>query len=626
MAAGNHSVFTLRPVGYRGVTLGDSLWKRQFDQTMEMYLAIPDDSLLHPFRKQAGLPAPGRPLDGWYGKGMSTFGQKLSAFAKAWTGTGEGRFKEKALHLASEWFACADHAPQLLEHDTYVFDKLIGGLIDLHEHLDCDRALEFVGKLTDSAIRRFKHDIPRDGIQNEHLWGPHMIEWYTLPEQLLRAYRITRDAKYLDFAKEWDYAFYWQHALDGDFRIGARHAYSHINALSSGAQLYLATGEEKYLKAIIAIHDEVLAYHTFATGGYGPAESLFVDRDSWLGDSLKPAWDAGLQDPVYTAFDEKPKARDDRWGSCEVSCCAWAVFKICGYLLSITGEARFGDWAERMLVNGVGGQLPITQDGKVMYYAGYWLDGAVKTTEDRRMFDDGSNFHWQCCTGTFPQDVAEYCNLLVYLDDEGVSISQYLPFAADFSVGGRSVTLVNESNWPAKSRLRFTVRVSEDTEFRLRLRVPSWLTEAAIVKVNGVRQDIACMPNKWAEIRRVWKNGDVVSADFPHTLRFSSVDAHSPEVMALHYGPMVLVADETALFHGDVAHPETWILPERQEGAEGPDGRVKSLAFRTEPGHVGGYDFLTRCFVPYHEVGEMQWYHMYNRVTQECDATVPAGG
>jgi hypothetical protein len=36
--------------------------------------------------------------------------------------------------------------------------------------------------------------------------------------------------------------------------------------------------------------------------------------------------------------------------------------------------------------------------------------------------------------------------------------------------------------------------------------------------------------------------------------------------------------------------------------------------FQTDPGHAGAYDFITREFVPYYKVGEMEWYYMYNRI------------
>ncbi len=598
------NISMLRAADYRNVVLQDSHWKRQLDDTMEFYLSISDDSLLYPFRKKAGLPAPGRPLEGWYGNGAHSFGQKLAAFARAYTLTGDGRFREKALYLTGQWIACVEVNPELLNQGTYVFDKLIGGLIEVAEQLNYPRALEYVEKLTDVAMNRFKRDVPDDGIQDERLWKHGMIEWYTLPENLLRAWQLTGKEKFREFALVWDYHYMWDHALAGDFAIGGRHAYSHINALSSAARLYEATGEKKYLDAMIAIYDEVAAHQCYATGGYGPAETLYAKKASYLSDAIKPNWDN--PDPQYDSFAAMPKVRDDRWGSCEVSCCAWAVFKACNYLLQYTGDARFGAWAELLLINGTGGQPPITKDGKVMYYANYFLDGAIKTTEDRRLNADGSNFHWQCCTGTFPQDVVEYGNMLYYFDDGGVYVSQYLPSTMRFRALGREVTLTNCSRYPEESRVKFLVQTADTARFTLRFRVPSWCDHVSVM-INGQAETVEAKPDTWGVIDRLWTDGDTVSIDFPFRLHFTPVDSHNPDIAALSYGPVVLVADEIALFKGDIAAPETWIRPVKDE----------PMAFETLPGHVGGYDFITRKFTPYYRVGEMKWYYMYNRVLPE---------
>ena len=595
----------LKPAMYENVELLESHWSKQFSETMELYLSISDDSLLFPFRKRAGLDTPGQPLTGWYGNSATTFGQKLAAFAKAYKATGDGRLKEKALYLAEEWSTCMDANPDALKYDTYSYDKLMGGLLEIYEHLGCEKALEYIEKLTDKAIASFKQDVADNGIQDEHLWKNSMIEWYTLPENILRAYQITGKEKYKEFAAVWDYKYMWDHALSDDFGIGARHAYSHINALSSAARLYWTSGDQKYLQAMIKIYDEVTQNQTYATGGYGPAEALYVNKESYLGDALKPTWDSDLEEPSYISFDGgSSRVRDDRWGSCEVSCCAWAVFKACNYLMMLTGEARFGGWVEQMLYNGTGGQIPITSDGKVMYYANYWLDGAFKTTEDRRLGADGSNFHWQCCTGTFPQDVAEYFNLLYYFDDRGVFVSQYLPSQTTFKAGGSIVTLKNCSKYPEESRIKFIVSTPKDVSFAFRFRVPSWVGADSSVIVNGQRLQMELTPDSWGVIEREWADGDVISIDFPFHLRFEPVDTSSPEIMALLYGPIVLAADESTIFTGDPKNPEQWI-----HAAEG-----KPFEFETEPGYVSGYDFLTRRFVPYYKIGEMEWYYMYNRV------------
>jgi DUF1680 family protein len=587
---------------YENVLLKNSLWERQRRDTIELYLNISNDDLLHIFRTRAGLPSKVEGLRGWYGTGATTFGQKLGALAKWYKATGDYRLKEKALFLADEWGSCAQASEKNIDvYDTYGYDKLMGGFLDMVEYLDYKKGLEYISRLTDSAIRRFRREIKRDGLQDSDLNG--MIEWYTLPEQLYRTYKITGEIKYLDFAREWDYDYYWNKICAHDFSIGPRHAYSHVNALSSAARAYQATADRKYLDVMEIAYDELLLNHTFATGGYGPAECLYAEVDGYLGNSLMDTWDRGCQID-YTNFGGGRVARSDVWGSCEVSCCAWAIFKFCNYMLKFTGQAKYGHWVENILYNGLGGQLPITPQGKVMYYASYFVNGGLKTTEDRRLFDNGSAFEWQCCTGTFPQDTAEYVNLLYYHDDNHLYVNQYLPSNVNFTINSVRVTLENYSLFPEEKTLYFRVSASAPAEFALCFRIPFWAAGKNTYKINCKEVKPIMNDRGWAEIHRPWNDGDIIEIGYEFALKFKPVDKQHPDIAALCYGPFVLAADAMTLLKGDIDAPETWIHPVSGE----------YCVFETASGHVGGYDSIRRRFKPYYSIPEMEWYFMYNKI------------
>ncbi|MDO4293577.1 MAG: glycoside hydrolase family 127 protein [Eubacteriales bacterium] len=596
----------LQNFGYRDVELKESHFKAQRDGLIETYLAIPNDDLLHYFRQVAGLVEEDGGLEGWYGNNACTFGQKLGAFARLYLVTGDVRLKDKALALADGWGVCAAASQAVIDvNDTYVYDKVMGGFADMLEYLQYEPARDYLRRLTKSAMERFQREVPRDGLQT---MSPSMIEWYTLPEQLYRAYVLTGEELYLTFAGEWDYPYFWDKLLKRDFQIGPRHAYSHVNCLSSAAMAWQVTGEQRYLEAMRIAYDEILQNHTFATGGYGPAETLFPDEEGYLGDSLKAAWDTDKRHETYVNFGNSVRGRDDKWGSCEVSCCSWAVFKLCNYLLTFTGEAKYGDWAEKLLYNGCGGQPPITGEGKVMYYADYFINGGFKSTEDGRTHGDGCSFEWQCCTGTFPEDVAEYANMLYYRDETGLYVSQYLPSRVAFAIGGEKVSLENTSAYPKEKQLRFVLHSTAPVHFALRFRVPAWAAGKNSVRINGQTVDAAALPNSWLVLERTWQEQDVVEIDFAFTLRLEAADAYSPRVAALCYGPLVLVCNKMSLLDADMAHPEEWLEPIEKEGY--------SFAFRTKPGHVKPFHRLVREFYPYYEVPEKEWYYMYNRFAE----------
>lgn len=250
---------------------------------------------------------------------------------------------------------------------------------------------------------------------------------------------------YFDFAREWDYPYFWDKRLRKDFTVGPRYTYSHVNSLSSAAMAYLATKDESYRN---------------------------------FGDSVC--------------------VRDDKWGSCEVSCCSWAVFKLCNYLLMLTGEARFGDWG-------------------------------------------GSS----CTTAA-----AEYANMLYYQDREGLYVSQYLPSQVRYKIEDTEFALENVSLYPKEKLLHFVLHGEKEKRFASHFRVPTWASGANRIWVNGEAVAITVCPNEWASLNRCWKEG-------------------------------------------------------------------YSFSFRTKPGHVKPFAHLTRDFYPYYEVGEREWYYMYNRIEKK---------
>ena len=600
--------YKLNGFEYRDVTLLQSPFLSQRQETIELYLKHPTlEDILFGDRQLAGLCAEGDGMPGW----GPSIGQYFGAYAKLYRATGDRRIFDKCMALFNGWTECADLNEAVLDKGTYMFDKFIGGLLDMYEYMDVKRTRAYIWRLTEHAKVNFDTSIPRDGVQDDRMKG--QIEWYTLPEQLYRAYQLFGDPLYKEFAEVWLYDYMWDKIAADDFSIGPRHAYSHVNCLSSAARAYMVTEDEKYLTVIEKAYQGLLARHTYATGGYGPAETLFGESEGYLGDMLKSPWDfKDVLGSVYKSFWGGTVVRSDTWGSCEVSCCAWAVFKLCNYLLKLTGDARYGAWAEKLLVNGLLGQLPITENGKVMYYANYFINGAVKSVEDRRLTDGGGNNVWQCCTGTFPQDVAEYANMIYYQDDDGLYISQYIPSKVEFEHKGQRITLASTARFPEDQQAVFSLHMEKPIAFALKVRIPAWITADACAYINGVRQDANLTPDTWLTLDRTWQDGDTVRVDFPYALSIQPVDSVSENIAALTYGPVVLACDEMTLLLGDKNRPEEWLKP--VQGA--------FATFETLPGHAGRQKSITRRFRPYYQFGAMEWYFMYCRI-YEGAASIP---
>jgi len=369
----------LQPFDYHGVRITGGIFRRQLDQAVEDYLRIPNDDLLLGFRKRAGLPAPGNELGGWYSDDVfHVFGQLLSGFARMYAATGEPNCKAKADALLDGWTKCIEkdgyfYYSRKPNAPHYIYDKMVGGLVDMAVYCGRQDALASLARITGWAEKNLDRS-------NRYAYG--QTEWYTLSENLYRAYLVTGDERYKRFAKVWEYTPYWrQYAVgksifdkrpDGS-QTGRYHAYSHVNNLGGAALAYRVNGDRWYLDTIEKAYAFLQSDECFATGGFGPDEAL-VPKE------------------------QLPRMLESTTSTFETQCGTWAVFKLCKNLIALTGDAKYGDWIEKVAYNGIAATIPMTADGRVFYYSDYNPFGASKVN-----IDTG----WTCCTGTRPMAIAD---------------------------------------------------------------------------------------------------------------------------------------------------------------------------------------------------------------------------
>ena len=541
---------------YQGVRLRDSRWRRQIYAAREFYLGLPDDDILKGFRAAAGLPAPGKPLGGWCKENSSTvFGQWLSGMARLSRATGDTAIRDKAARLLTEWAKTVKLDGNCgMRH--YSFDKLVCGLVDMDRYAGHPDAVPLLEKTTGWARRTFEHEnmvvVPA---HNTMYYGLPQ-EWYTLSENLYRAYQQTGNPDFKTFAEVWLYREYWSKFADTASPAGAQgvHAYSHVNTFSSAAMTYAVTGDPMYLRVIRNAYDYLQSTQCYATGGYGPNER-FMSPDGSLGRALE--------------------TRSDTF---ETVCGSWAGFKLSRYLMRFTGEARYGDWIERLLYNGVGASLPLRPGGRNFYYSDYRISGGMKV-------DYWENF--TCCSGTYIQNMADYHNLIYYKDASNLYVNLYVPSEVTWSRPAGDVRLTQETGYPETDTSTLTVEMKQSADFTLKLRVPAWSRDMSL-KVNGADAGVPCKPGEWAANARTWKSGDRVEIRIPLRLRTEAVDRWHPDRVAVLRGPVVLALDYN--YHDPAFElPKTdadlnrWLVPDDKPAVfrvQRPDGRAVRLKFR----------------------------------------------
>jgi len=553
---------------YSGVRLLEGRFKSQYEAARDLFFNIPNDNLLLGFRQRAGLPALGAPLIGWYGGEwadsnntsikdpdiFNAFGQFISGMARMYKATNDTAMIEKASYLIDEWakaiapdgyfyYSRQPHFPH------YIYEKTVCGLVDMYAYGGNKQAISHLERITAWAEKNLDRTrrTPRDG---ERGFSADGTEWYTLSENLYRAYQLTGDARYKKFGDVWHYDDYWDQFSRPNPRPDHCHAYSHCNTLSSAAMAYIVTGEPKYLACIVNAHDWFQRTQVYATGGFGPDEELMPPNGS-LGDSL---------DTVSATF--------------ETGCGSWAIFKLSRYLMSITGQAKYGDWVEQMLYNGIGAGLPMQADGHTFYYSDYRVGRGIKVyREDQK---------WCCCSGTYPQAIADYHNLIYLHDDGGLYVNLFLPS----KVSWRGVTLKQETAYPESQNSTLTLQMARTPQFSLRIRIPGWCKGASII-LNG-EQNVSCIPGTWASLERKWSSGDRVSIELPMEVRATCVDQQHLKRIAYVYGPTVLVKRNKPL---------------------GSDSFSKFV--RQREGNTFRLALGEQEFVPFYSVGFHEPYEMY---------------
>ncbi|MGB8259813.1 MAG: beta-L-arabinofuranosidase domain-containing protein, partial [Terracidiphilus sp.] len=363
----------LAQFGYADVALTEGPLRQQFDSNHAFYSGLDEDALLKPFRERSGLPAPGGKMGGWYSwapledldkpgdNGFApchSFGQYLSGLARDCAATSNSATQQKVHRLVQGLGqAISEHFWEGNRFPAYTYDKLSIGLTDAYLLAQAPDALKILDKVLDTVSSH----LPSGGISRAAQYArPHTDDsfcWdepYTVPENAFLAWQRGAGRRYMEqairfLADDW----YFDPLARGENVLPGKHAYSHVNCLSSAMQAYLVLGSEKHLRAAENAFEFLRTTQSFATGGWGPDETFRAPGSGEVGESLTR---------THSSF--------------ETPCGSYAHFKITRSLLRVTRDSRYGDSMERVLYNTILGVKPIQKDGHGFYYSDYNNDGS----------------------------------------------------------------------------------------------------------------------------------------------------------------------------------------------------------------------------------------------------------
>lgn len=545
----------LRPIDLSMIRLTDGPCKVAQEANRRYLHRLDPDRLLRNFRITAGLDAPGKPLGGWEAPTCEVrghfVGHYLTACALMYKTAGDIKLKERGDTMVAEFAKCqqalgGDYLSAYPEHfwdrleamkkppwaPYYTIHKIMAGLVDMHRLAGNKQALEVVCGMA----RYFKGRIDKLPLKR---WDQVLtVEFGGMSEVLHDLYGITRDPNHLALAHKFDQgAFLGPLALEWD-NLSGLHANTQIPKICGACRRYELLGDERYRDLTEFFYDRVVNARSYCTGG--------SNRDEH--------W-------------PEPNKLADTLGSTNQECCTtYNMLKVARYLMTWTGDARYGDFYERAFFNGILGTQDPT-DGMLMYFVPLGT-GYTKRTGGRGFSKPFDSF-W-CCTGTGIESFAKLGDNIYFRDDEGIVINQYIPSILDWTPAGLSLEI--KTRYPEEDTVTIEVGLDQIRPATMRLRIPHWVTGKPTITVNDQAVEVDAKPGTFCPIEREWADGDVVRLRLPMGLRTCAMP-DDPALRAIMYGPCVLcgITKEPVYFVGDPSSLSSWIKP-----VEG-----KPLTFRT---------------------------------------------
>lgn len=513
------------------------------------------DRLLEGYRKRPGRQA-------WDGEHV---GKWLHAATLAWVNTGDPALRQKLDDVAAELVKCQEPDGYLgtyldrdrwTEWDVWSHKYNLIGLITYMHWTGNLAPLPACRRMGDLLCNTFG-DEPgkRDIIKAGHHVG---LAPTSVLEPMVLLYRMTGEPRYLDFCKyilrAWEQpngpkvisTLLTQKRVD---KVGNGKAYEMLSCLNGALEYYRTVGDPQILEACLNAWQDIVDKRLYLTGAASYGELFHGDYD------LPNVKNVGETCVTVT----------------------WLQFN--AQLLRLTGEARFAEQLERVVLNQLLGAQRC--DGAAW---GYYVQ-----MEGKKPYS--SNLDGHCCLSSGPRGVALIPTFAVATDEAGVVVNLYDRGTARLSLHDQTaVKLDIDTLYPEDGRIRITIEPATKKAFAMKLRIPAW-NPNPVMRVNGRRVSAAYGEDGYASIRRTWDKGDRIELRLKLEPRVIIGEHSNGGKAALMYGPLVLAADEGLLGKGlnldavTLAGTDLRALSVKPEPAAGalktwPGARVFSLNAR----------------------------------------------
>ncbi len=370
---------------------------------------------------------------------------------------------------------------------------------------------------------------------------------------LVKLYRVTNDKRYLDFAR-----FLLDMRGRADKRTlfpdpaqsgqGASYLQDHLpvtqqkeavgHSVRAGYMYAAMTDiaaiqhDKAYLDALLAIWNDVVEHKQYLTGGLGARGH---------GEAFGEAYEL----PNDVAYAE--------------TCAAVANMLWNHRMFLLTGDSKYMDVFERVLYNGF--LAGVSLEGDQFFYVN------PLASDGKRKFNVGQAatrapwFGTSCCPTNVVRFMPSLPGYVYATKADTLYVNLFLTNQAKLTVGGNTVNLQQQTNYPWDGKITLTVRPAKPQPFTLLVRLPGWASGKPMpgqlyqyvdtepgtpqLRVNG-RAVRYTVQNGYASIRRNWLPGDRLELTMDMPVR--QVKANERVVddagkVAIERGPIVYCAE-----------------------------------------------------------------------------------
>ncbi len=468
--------------------------------------------LLEGYRKR-----PGRQT--WDGEHV---GKWLHAATLAWVNTGDPALRQKLDYVAAELIKCQlddGYLGTYLDKDRWTHWDVwahkynLIGLITYMRYTGNLEPLPTCRRMADLLCKTFGDGPGQlDLIQAGHHKG---MAPTSVLEPMVLLYRLTGEPRYLDFCRYILRA--WEQPKGPKIistlltakrvdKVGNAKAYEMLSCLNGALEFYRTTGEPKLLQACLNAWEDIVRNRLYLTGGASYGEFFHDDFD------LPNVANVGETCVTVT----------------------WVQFN--AQLLRLTGEARFAEQLERVVLNQLFGAQRCDGSGW-----GYYVQMA-----GRKPYSSTLDGH--CCLSSGPRGVALIPSFAVTTDADGVVVNLYDSGTANLNLrDGTAVVLTIDTRYPSEERVLITVNPAEKKTFGVKVRVPEWCTESLMDVHAPGKRDMKRETGGYWTVTREWDKGDRIELRFKLEPRVVVGDHRNQGKVAVLYGPLVLTADQALL-------------------------------------------------------------------------------